>query len=228
MTGRLCDRSTPTYAGGSFDAGSQTNDVFHGLHHRSMGSASSRVTSGDGVHDACSGFTTRCGPVTCSTPLRRCGLSTDAGSFATRDLGLSPDRTCTGKPSCPYGPVASSQILPCHGARASGRTPRNSGAGRAADRQRLLRPARHRPAAGGPCEALTSRSGSAKSASISRRTRSAAVSLCFDTGVLLIELEALSGTYARVAVTPRMGRHQGARPRSTSPSQPDWRSRAPK
>lgn len=49
VAARLCDRSTPNYAGGSLDVGSQTNDVLHGLHHRSMGSASSRVANGDRV-----------------------------------------------------------------------------------------------------------------------------------------------------------------------------------
>lgn len=66
----LCDRSTPNYAGGSVDVGSQTNDVFHGLHHPGTGSASSGIRlSADRDNDACSGFTARCGPVTCSTPL---------------------------------------------------------------------------------------------------------------------------------------------------------------
>lgn len=52
-------------------------------------------------------------------------------------------------------------------------------------------------------------SGPANRSSISFRTRSAPVSLCFHTGVLLIDLSALSGT-TPVAVTPRMRRHRGA------------------
>jgi hypothetical protein len=144
LTGRLSDRSTPYYAGGSINVGFRTDDVFHGLHRGCSGSAPSRAhLPVSRYHDACSGFTTRCGPVSCSTPLRRCGLTTDAGGFTTRDPDVSPDRTCTSKPSCPYGSVTSSQLLPVMapeplGARSRYQEAAPMGSAREADRSGSL------------------------------------------------------------------------------------------
>jgi hypothetical protein len=57
------------------------------------------------------------------------GLSTTHGSFATGDLGVSPDRTRTGWLPSACRLVTSSQHKPpcCHGAQSPGRTPSSPG-----------------------------------------------------------------------------------------------------
>ena len=55
-----------------------------------------------GLNDDAASFTSCCGlvgrdiPTGCSSPRFDIDISTDAGSHATEDPGISPDRTCTG------------------------------------------------------------------------------------------------------------------------------------
>jgi hypothetical protein len=58
------------------------------------------------------------------------GLSTTHGDITTEDLGVSPDRTHTGRLPSACRSVTSQQPPRCHGARTAGRTPRSPGIGR--------------------------------------------------------------------------------------------------
>src|SRR5271157_5213850 len=76
------------------------------------------------------GFTSCCGLVSCSAPLRTRPLD-HARGFTTGDLGVSPDRTLTGWLPSACRLVTSSQHEPpcCHGAQSPGRTPSSPGQG---------------------------------------------------------------------------------------------------
>lgn len=82
------------YAGGFFDVCSKHRDVFHGLR-----------LSGTGSAPSCPAFTGLITTLQASLYAADCqvapprfdaGLSTGPGGFTTGDLGVSPDRTCTG------------------------------------------------------------------------------------------------------------------------------------
>src|SRR5215211_791183 len=86
------------YAGGFLSARSRTKSAFHGLRRRVTGSAPSLPRHRRGpLDDACSGFT-HVADRAVAPPRFAPGLSTTHGGFATRDPGVSPDRTHTGRP----------------------------------------------------------------------------------------------------------------------------------
>ena len=86
------------YAGGFLNARSWTKSAFHGLRRWRTGSAPSLPHLAAGSSDdAYSGFT--CVADRAVVPPRFApGLSTTHGGFTTRDPGVSPDRTHTGRP----------------------------------------------------------------------------------------------------------------------------------
>ena len=87
------------YAGGFLGARSRIPGTFRGLRRRGTGSAPPLPPPAGGpIDDACSGFT-RVADRTVARPRFAPGLSTTHGGSATKDPGISPDRTHTGRPS---------------------------------------------------------------------------------------------------------------------------------
>src|SRR5712691_8052396 len=88
------------------------------------------------------------------------GLSTTHGDITTGDLGVSPDRTHTGRLPSACRSVTSQQPPHCHGARTPGRTPRSPDVSRGVPRwwnhcahvPRLAEPGVNRRTIGGALE----------------------------------------------------------------------------
>src|SRR5207248_8000052 len=86
------------YAGGFLSARSWNQSAFRGLRRYVSGSAPPPPRPQAGLSDdACSGFT-HVADRTVAPPRFAPGLSTTRGGLATRDPGISPDRTHTGRP----------------------------------------------------------------------------------------------------------------------------------
>ena len=87
------------YAGGSISARSWNKSAFHGLRRPYTGSAPSLSRPQTGpLDDAYSGFT-HVADRAIAPPRFAPDLSITHGGIATRDPGVSPDRTHTGRPS---------------------------------------------------------------------------------------------------------------------------------
>lgn len=108
LAGRLSDRSTPlTPKGSSTSASGPTTSSMAFTATESAWHPLGRLTAGDITTLAQASLLVAdrsVAPPRCDD----CGLTTRRRGLPTRDPDVSPGRTCTGKPSCPYGSVTSS------------------------------------------------------------------------------------------------------------------------